>query len=205
MTLEQRWESLGAALGAADARAWRSEGERLLTAWSEPHRHYHSVTHLRACLDTFEPWAAHASRPDLVRLALWVHDALQQTATLVSNEQRSAEWGESILRGAAIPDDGTLRRLVLATAHDGGPIEGDAAWVVDVDLSVLGGSEAEYAAYAAGVRAEYAWVPEAAWRVGRARVLDGLLGSARIFHTAAFASREAAARRNLARERATLV
>lgn len=50
------------------------------------------------------------------------------------------------------------------------------ALFLDMDLSILGADEAEFDEYEANVRREYNWVDEEGWRVGRARVLKGLLG-----------------------------
>ena len=61
------------------------------------------------------------------------------------------------------------------------------------------------AAYAAAIRREYTAVPEAAWRLGRAQVLDRFLARPRLYQTDLFHDRlEAAARANLAAEAAGL-
>lgn len=62
-----------------------------------------------------------------------------------------------------------------------------------------------YDGYAAAIRAEYAHVPEADFRTGRARVLDGLLALPALFRLPPLAARwEAPARANLRRELASL-
>lgn len=71
----------------------------------------------------------------------------------------------------------------------------------DADLAVLAGPPDAYAAYAAAVREEYAFVPDDLFRTGRAEVLRQLLALPRLFHTPECHDRwEAQARRNLATE-----
>ena len=74
----------------------------------------------------------------------------------------------------------------------------------DADLAVLAADPATYTAYAIGVRAEYAHIDEAGWRTGRAAVLRAFLARPVLFHTAAMAGRDAAARANLTAELASL-
>jgi predicted metal-dependent HD superfamily phosphohydrolase len=93
-----------------------------------------------------------------------------------------------------------VRELVLATKHNAVPEEEDAKLLVDVDLSILAAPEQRFAEYERQVRQEYGWVPEDAFRQGRARILASLLNRASIYSTAWFASRlEQQARKNLSR------
>lgn len=71
----------------------------------------------------------------------------------------------------------------------------------DADLAVLAGGPDAYAAYAAQVREEYGFVPDEAFRAGRAAVLRQLLALPRLFRTPYGAAEwEARARHNLATE-----
>ena len=64
---------------------------------------------------------------------------------------------------------------------------------------------AQFDAYEAAVRREYAWVDDPAWRSGRATVLKRFLDLPAIFKTDTFRRLfEAAARDNIARSLATL-
>src|SRR5690606_40848923 len=56
--------------------------------------------------------------------------------------------------------------------------------LTDADLAILAASPARYRSYVAGVRAEYAAVPEAAFARGRAAVLRSLLAKPTLIHTA---------------------
>ena len=80
-------------------RAWASLGlsapeglmQRLMDAWAEPQRHYHSLQHLRECLALLEPALDLAQHPGEVELALWFHDAVYDPQGK-DNESRSADW-----------------------------------------------------------------------------------------------------------------
>jgi predicted metal-dependent HD superfamily phosphohydrolase len=118
------------------------------------------------------------------------------------NEERSARWAEQALRagGAAGAVASRVAGLVRATRHEAAPIGADAQLLVDVDLAILGAPEARFAEYERQVRQEYAWVPEPAFRQGRARVLASFLERPALYGTPWFGERlEARARANLAR------
>ncbi|MFJ9621045.1 hypothetical protein [Streptomyces sp. NPDC101181] len=177
--------------------------ENLLARWAEPQRRYHTTTHLAAVLDHVDTLAAHAEDLAAVRLAAWFHDAVYRPDR-TENEERSAALAERALPEAGVPEAVTaeVARLVrLTLTHD--PAEGDRNGEVlcDADLAVLAGDPEEYGTYAARVRAEYAFVPDAAFREGRAAVLRQLLALPRLFRTPHGAAEwEARARHNLAAE-----
>ena len=71
---------------------------------------------------------------------------------------------------------------------------------LDMDLSILGASAEAFDAYEAGVRHEYRDVPEAAFRSGRAAILEGFLARDRLYLSDwGWARFEARARENLRR------
>ncbi len=95
-----------------------------------------------------------------------------------------------------------MGRLVRRTAdHRIGPSDRNGAVLCDADLSILGGSTADYQRYAAQVRAEYQQIPGPQFRSGRAKILRDLLDRQAIFRTPrARELFEVAARENLAAE-----
>ncbi|MFE0133449.1 hypothetical protein ACFWY6_18055 [Streptomyces sp. NPDC059037] len=177
--------------------------DNLLARWAEPQRRYHTTAHLAAVLDHIDVLEEHADDPDLVRLAAWFHDAvyLPERST---NEERSARLAERALPEAGLTDAKTaeVARLVrLTVGHD--PADGDrnGETLCDADLAILAAAPDMYAAYAAAVREEYAFVPDDAFREGRAAVLRQLLALPRLFRTPHGAKEwEGPARANLATE-----
>jgi predicted metal-dependent HD superfamily phosphohydrolase len=186
-----------AALGATWAVAWSSLGRpapaglqaELMTAWSEPQRHYHDQRHLRECLALWTRWRGHSPRAGEVAIALWFHDAIYdpQAPVAGSNELNSAAWAARSLVRAGANSDMAQRAhdLVMATQHDAPATLGvslDAQLLVDIDLAILGSPAERFDRYDQDVRKEYAWVPERRYRAARATVLQSFLDRPRIYH-----------------------
>lgn len=180
-----------------------SYADRLLACWQEPQRRYHTLTHLTAVLDHVDVLAKYADDPDVVRLAAWFHDAVY-FPDRSENEERSARLAERALPEAGVAADRTaeVARLVrLTVTHDPAADDRDGQVLCDADLAVLAAPPAAYAAYTAAVREEYHFVPDDAFRSGRAAILRQLLELPRLFRTP-YGRREwePTARRNLSAE-----
>ncbi|MGW3090176.1 HD domain-containing protein [Streptomyces sp. NPDC001108] len=203
-SLRERWRTaLVGARGGAPGPDPAPYADNLLARWAEPQRKYHTTAHLVAVLGHIDTLVPYAADVDAVRLAAWFHDAVYRPDRS-ENEERSAALAERALPEAGVPDGVTaeVARLVrLTVTHD--PADGDANGEVlcDSDLAVLAAGPEEYAAYAARVREEYGFVPDEAFREGRAAVLRQLLGLPRLFRTPYGAEHwEPRARRNLLTE-----
>ncbi|MET7369098.1 hypothetical protein ABZS61_25225 [Streptomyces sp. NPDC005566] len=203
-TLRSRWQdALVAARGGAPGPDPLPYADNLLARWAEPQRRYHTTAHLAQVLERVDTLAGHAADPDLVRLAVWFHDAVYRPDR-TENEERSAVLAERALTEAGVPRAATaeVARLVrLTVTHD--PVDGDTNGEVlcDADLAILAAAPKEYATYAAEVREEYGFVPDDAFRDGRAAVLRQLLGLPRLFRTPhGVAAWEPRARQNLTTE-----
>ncbi|WP_312880542.1 HD domain-containing protein [Actinokineospora xionganensis] len=195
-----QWDALLGRLGVAG----HDIGRELLARWGEPHRRYHDLAHLRAVLGHVDELAEHAADPDLVRLAAWYHDAVYKgTGT---DEEDSAQLASAELTGlgldaAAVAEVARLVRLTAGHVTDPGDTNGEV--LCDADLAIL--ASPAYSDYAAAVRAEYAHVPDDAFRAGRAAVLRHLLDLPALYRTPqALAHWETSARTNLATELVTL-
>lgn len=206
--LRARWHTaLVAARGSAAGPDPAPYAERLLARWAEPQRRYHTTDHLAAVLDHIDVLERYADDAAVVRLAAWFHDAVYRPDRS-ENEERSAALAERALPEAGLAPDATaeVARLVrLTVTHAPEPDDSNGAVLCDADLAVLAGPPPEYAAYVAAVRAEYGFVPDDAFRTGRATVLRELLALPALFHTPHGAHHwEAAARHNLTSELASL-
>lgn len=201
---DERWD---AALDAVGAVA----GDRLavfadlVARHAAPGRHHHVLDHTSSVVDavlglhsTGDDWACTV-------IAAWFHDAVYDpTAPPGANEGASAVLAGQALRslGATLSATAEVCRLVCLTAdHDPAPGDRNGALLTDADLAVLAASEADYDAYVAGVRAEYAHLDVDTWRAGRRAVLRRFLDRPAIFRTAAGRERwEARARSNISAE-----
>lgn len=197
--LLERWT----ALAGPEAATY---GRKLIDAYREPHRRYHTVDHLAYMLDVIDLLAVEADQPDAVRYAAWFHDAIYEIGTdrKLTNEERSARLGETVLRELHAPADliANVGRLVRVTAdHQIDPLDRDGAVLCDADLAILGSLPDAYRRYAAQVRSEYREIRDAQFRPGRAAILRSLLDRPTIYHTArAREMFEDAARKNLIAE-----
>ncbi|MET8503428.1 hypothetical protein ABZV60_02090 [Streptomyces sp. NPDC004787] len=185
-------------------------GRELLNRWNEPQRRYHTADHLRAVLHRIDELAdqgGEGGELELVRLAAWFHDAVYRPDR-TENEERSAALAERALTEAGLtPHEVTeVARLVrLTVTHDPAPGDLNGETLCDADLAILASDPDTYRGYAAAVREEYAFVPDAAFRDGRAAVLRQLLSLPRLFRTPyGAAAWEERARENLERELAEL-
>lgn len=188
------WAELGAA--TPDDLLFR----RLVAAWSEPWRRYHSLQHLRECLELLDASRQLAYRPAQIELALWFHDAVYQPREQ-GNEERSAQWARDAARAVGLSPSAidSVSSLVMATKDHAPSRDADTQLLLDIDLAILGAEPARFNESTAQVREEYVHVPDEQWREGRARVLQGFLDRPRIYGTPQFhAARERRARENLA-------
>lgn len=174
---------------------------QLVAAYSERHRRYHTLQHLRECLAHADAVRTLARRPAELELALWFHDAVYDPRR-TDNEERSARWAHaSVLAAgcdAAIAD--RVSALVLATAGHQASDDVDTQLLLDIDLSILGASYSRFDEYERQVRMEYAHVDDAAFRAGRLKFVNGMLARASIYGTQVYREAlEPRARENLQR------
>ena len=203
VTTIAQWQAAWLALGA---RADLALFAQLCGCYTQCHRHYHTLRHLRECLRNAAALAQYADRPAEVAIALWFHDAIYDV-TAHDSEARSADWARDSAIAAGLDEAvaARLHRLILATRHTGVPGDADAQVLLDADLWILGAPSRRFAQYEQQVRREYRHVPDAAYRHGRRQVLVSFQDRAHIFNTPLLRAHcEAVARENLGRSIARL-
>jgi predicted metal-dependent HD superfamily phosphohydrolase len=170
-----------------------------------PERHYHTLEHVDACLAWLDRFPAIAERPEEVELALWFHDAVYRPGRR-NNEARSAELARRHLLELGVDERKAARvaEYVEATEkHEA--LGGDAALVVDLDLTVLASAPDEYDLFEEKIRREHGYVSRRLFALGRRRVLRGLLARRALYRVPTIREAlEAPARGNLARRIETL-
>ncbi len=191
----QTWEQAGAA--SVDDSLFHL----LVACYSEKHRHYHTLQHLRECFELFDEAKGMAGRPAEIGLALWFHDAIYDVRRY-DNEARSADMAAASIRAAGLADDVGQRvhMLIMATCHDLPPADPDAQLLTDIDLSILGAQPRRFDESDKQIHAEFAHLPWSDFREGRKRVLYSFLERPRLYNTDRFyAAYELQARANLHR------
>jgi predicted metal-dependent HD superfamily phosphohydrolase len=172
---------------------------RLTAAYSESHRHYHTLRHVTDCLKEFDSVRHQARQPVAVELAIWFHDALYDTHG-GDDEARSAGLAEQCLSGNGSSADlvEAVKRLVMATKNHEASRDVDSPLLVDVDLSILGQPEERFHEYEVQIRQEYAWVPATVFAARRSEILERFLARESIYTTNWFSMKyEERARANL--------
>ncbi|HEU4810819.1 MAG TPA: hypothetical protein VFT00_01640 [Nocardioides sp.] len=179
--------------------------DRLLSAYADPARGYHDTRHLTEVCARIDEIAADGRTGFdrvTVLLAAWFHDGVYDGQP--GAEHRSAEWAERELPplGVTTATVAEVARLVrLTETHRPADDDTNGCVLSDADLAILAAPVGRYTEYVLAVRAEYAHVPDDAFREGRSAILRDLLAKPHLFHTAyAREHWEAAARHNVQQE-----
>lgn len=196
-------------VGFDAGRAGDAALDELLSRHRQPHRRYHTATHVMWVLRHIDDLAADSTPVDLnaVRAAALFHDAVYDPRS-PTNEHDSAGLARRVLADCGWEParvDRVAALIELTAGHVAPDTDLGADILLDADLAILGAEPADYRAYVTGVRAEYAHVDDDAWRVGRAAVLRSFLDRPAIYRTTSMqAARERRARANLSAELAEL-
>jgi len=186
----------------ADAEYLGQTFDNLAAHYTESHRHYHTLTHIKACLQSFDQVADRASDCFSLECAIWFHDAIYDPNGS-DNEELSAMYaGAFLVKTNIAPETASkVEHLIVLTKHPGYPSTDDEKYLLDIDLTILGIEPELYSQYAQWIRQEYAFIPENLYCQGRSKILQAFLDRPRIFNTDYFYHRyEAQARENLAGE-----
>lgn len=170
-------------------------------------RAYHSLQHIQQLFSQFEQIKHQLHEPHIIALALYYHDVIYDPRRS-DNELKSAEYMVEALR-CYLSDEQctTIYTLIMMTAThellewlDKDTIS-DAAYLLDMDLSILGTPWSEYEIYAQAVRQEYRHIANEDYRTGRITVLQKLLAHPVLYLTAYYHNQfEVQARDNIKRE-----
>ena len=194
----ERWSRLAESWSAEPNESTFTE---LHAAYSESHRKYHNVAHIEDCLEQFDQATELATHPLELETAIWFHDAIYKPMSS-DNELKSAQWAERWLVSVEAGEEPRKRvhDLIMASLHTAADLDGDAALMVDIDLSILGREPEVFARYEAAIRQEYRWVPGPLFRRKRVEILRSFLDRPRIYVFDHFHRRyEQRARENLER------
>jgi len=195
---QTRWNSL------CENLSIEPDGETysaLLKAHAQPHRAYHTLDHIAACLQHLDVVRKQAERPEEIEMALWFHDAVYDPFS-ASNEEDSAEWAADWLQERGLGNFAIARIAdhILDTKSHDTPATLDGQFMLDIDLSILGTSIEVYDQFEVNIRREYRRVPGFIFRKKRKAILQGFLARKAIYATKYFHDKlESQARLNLSR------
>ena len=174
--------------------------QKLIQAYNEPGRHYHTLDHIECCLGLFVDIKDVADNPDALALSIWFHDAIYKPGA-GDNEQRSADWFMAESKGV-FDDDlrDTVYAHIMATLHCGAEIEDhDAQLMIDIDLASFGMPWPVFLRDSENVRKELPHLSDAEFYPKQCAFSQGLLEKPRFFQSDYFYQHyENQVRRNLA-------
>lgn len=96
-----RWHRLLAAFALPESNEWF---DRLVDAYSQKHRRYHTGAHIDHCLQELDAAPGLAVEPAEVELALWFHDAIYDPYAS-DNEAKSADWACELLSRGGVSNE----------------------------------------------------------------------------------------------------
>lgn len=153
--------------------------------YSEPHRHYHNLTHIRRIFDKAHHLNLHLN--DAQRLAVLFHDVIYNPASK-TNEEDSVLRMRELCQTECAHDEDQLEKastIILATKHHTHD-DGEVGIVLDLDLVDLSADWSRFCYNERNIRKEYSMYDDAEWTVNRRNFLTGLLNKSQIFNTKLF-------------------
>jgi len=158
--------------------------QKLIAAYSEKHRAYHSLEHIDACFRHLDSIDSATDRPHEIELALWFHDVIYAPFSK-TNEEDSAELAREFLSQNAV-DTKVINRvynLIVLTKGHMAPDSPDGEFMLDIDLSILGYEKHVYEQFEKDVRKEYKRVPSFIFKKKRKEILKSFSERPRLYHT----------------------
>lgn len=206
-TMQHMWEQLLQTFEIEHIEA-QTTFAALVRAYSSPGRVYHTLEHIQAVLAWIDILCDYTTDLPTLQLAAWFHDCIYDTHA-ADNEEQSAVYAQNMLTRLAlpVPTIQVVSQMILSTkTHTTETDQQDCRILLDADLAILGATVQQYDAYAQAIRQEYGWVPETAFKAGRAQVLQTFLQRVRIYQTEPMhTTLEVPARENISRELASLL
>ena len=173
---------------------------RLMQRWQEPHRAYHTLTHLSNCLAALDVVKDNLTEDEIDRIsiALYWHDAVYNPPNQ-NLEIKSAGVLREDLWDILPPERiGWIQWLIIITAHQTQtpPLTMEEKAICDVDLHELALPWDQFSENSRRIRKEYSCYSDIDFAKGRSDWAKQMLTKP-IFHSTRFS--EDVARRNLER------
>ncbi|MBP8005997.1 MAG: metal-dependent hydrolase [Acinetobacter sp.] len=159
---------------------------KLIAAYSQKQRAYHTVQHLYECLVLLESTRSDLNDDHAVALALWFHDAVYDPQAK-DNELKSAVLFEQYL-AQDLPTETVqkIERWIVATQKHEPTEELDLQFLLDIDLAILAASAERFVEYEQQIQQEYAWVDPEIYKIKRKVVLQHFYQTEPLYQTEYF-------------------
>ncbi|MDF2416650.1 metal-dependent hydrolase [Acinetobacter beijerinckii] len=171
---------------------------KLIAAYSEKQRAYHTVQHLYECLLLVGTIRSDLNDANAVELALWFHDAVYDPQAK-DNELKSAElFVQYLAQDLSIDIVEKIKLWIIATQKHEATNELDLQFLLDIDLAILAVSPERFDEYEQQIQHEYAWVDPDVYSIKRKQVLAHFYQTVPLYQTEYFQQNfEQSAKNNL--------
>ena len=174
------------------------------TQYTSKNRYYHNLSHLHHMFLQLEEFKTEIEDLDNLKFAIWFHDIIYKS-TKNDNEEQSAVFAETALKSLNYDDLSIkkVKKLIISTKKHELTFTNtnDNAYLLDLDLSILGSEWDTYKTYIKTIRKEYKIYPDLLYKPGRKKVLKYFLEKDTLYFTEQFRTQyEQQARNNLNRE-----
>lgn len=174
------------------------------TKYTNKKRYYHNLTHLYNMFLQIEEFKIEIEDLNSLKFAIWYHDIIYKS-TKKDNEAQSAIFAEKALKILKydMSEIEKVKNLIISTkTHELLLTQNsDNAYLLDLDLSILGADWKTYSKYIQNIRKEYKIYPDILYKRGRKKVLKHFLERDVLYFTEMFRTKfEQQARSNLKRE-----
>jgi len=200
--LEDNWQNLSS--DYANDSITNALWQTIKLQYTSKNRYYHNLEHLHNMLLQLEDIATAINDLDSLKFAIWYHDIVYKS-TNKDNEEQSALFAEKALK--ALNYDvfkvEKVRNFIISTKNHELLLakSNDNAYLLDLDLSILGTNWETYKIYIQNIRKEYKIYPNMLYKPGRKKVLKHFLERDSLFFTEEFKTKfENQARENLKKE-----
>lgn len=172
--------------------------------YTSKNRPYHNLSHLYNMFLHLEEFKTEIEDLHSLKFAIWYHDIIYKS-TKKDNEEQSAVFAERALKSINIKDIDIekVKKLIISTKKHELLIteNNDNAYLLDLDLSILGTDWNIYMNYIQNIRKEYKIYPNILYKPGRKKVLQHFLERDSLYFTESFRNKfEQQARNNLKQE-----
>ena len=176
--------------------------KELRTSYGEPHRRYHTGTHIDHCLAQLDLGReVIKEHSDAIELAIWFHD-VEYHPGASDNEIKSADRFREIATGVMPPAlIDQVYRLIIITIHSKLPEADDEKYIVDIDLSGFGLPWEEFFLDSQNVRKEFPDLSDQEFARKNGKFIEHLLARPSIYFTDFYRDRyEETARSNMEKQ-----
>ncbi|MFP4844377.1 hypothetical protein [Winogradskyella sp. PE311] len=201
--LKSQWTNLSSKY-FEDQTQIESYWEEIKTEYTGKNRHYHNLYHLQNMFSQLNDYKDDILDLDTLKFAIWYHDIIYKS-TKKDNEDKSTILAKKRLQSSKLDENRLekVQKLIISTKNHKLILNenNDNAYLLDLDLSILGTDWLIYEKYISDIRKEYKVYPNFMYNPVRKKVLYHFLKRDTLFFTEAFKAKyEKQARENLKKE-----